>query len=256
MTKFHKTLFTINGLIIPCIILFVIYKNTSPLFKSNKNETGVMIGQQLDDAIIENEALQGLYYDTPDEIYNSNNFYLPISILTYKEARVLERKISSSNNVGYNEMQTSNIIFLDSNYKVINKLLEKKACITDLRIRGKYYTEKETIDKSYLHLTYQIAFDDSNGDGLLNNNDYQDLYITNLKGENLTKVTSGKDIMHFKYMNNNQKIFITYTDRNNTRKKEHRLKKFCVYDIESKVTTDIESLNNTLEELELQIINK
>lgn len=255
MTKFEKSLLIINGIMFPSIFLFTLIKNVYESIDKEEN-SGLIVGEELNSAIDENKALQGIFFEELNGIYNSSNYYLPISVGTFEEAREISRGKISGNNFSYSESQIVNIVFLDKNLEVSRTLLDKKACITGIDIKYKYHEDDENVDTNYKYLAYLIAFSDNNNDGFLNSSDYQDLYISNLDGQELVQVTQDKDIESYEIDNQKNEILITYKDRKSKRKREHRLKQFCIYDIQTKQTKELVSLNKKLLELEQQVISK
>lgn len=254
MSKFIKTLIIINGLLIPLIIAIILFQVSKSFFKTPKNNTkGIIVGDDLENAKSDSLALQGLFYDIPVNIYNSENYYLPISALTYNEKKSLRKLIESSNNVGYSTTQPMNVIFLDEEYNVIRTLLNKKAVITDISIRN-HYNKKEKIDTNYKHLAFLIGFEDSNNDNKLNKLDNCDLYISNLSGGNLQKVSNNIDIIQFSFINQYSKIRIVFQERNSSIIKEHRKNKFAQYDIGNNTWTEHHGLNDSINKLEKTLI--
>lgn len=248
MTKFVRILIIINGIIIPCFVLFGLFQMLERRFnKSEDKPTGIIVGDELNQAKKQNLSLQGVEYSSPQEIHNSKGKYLTVSIMTYEEAKVMEMAISSSNNFGYSLMNISNILFLDSTLNKTHWLIDRKASIRDLDIKGNYGSKKD-IDTNYKYLAYEIGFEDSNHDGLINSEDYHDLYISDLNGKNLSKVTENIDLIQYEFQNKQSSIFIRYVERNDSIRLEHKLKKFAVYDIERGEFKTYDQLNKTLEQ--------
>ena len=233
MTKFIKTLIIINGLIIPAIVIIFLFVklfefiqnstyNIPPEFVNQQN----MIVQKGDTFL-----LQGLSYGNPEKIYNSVNYYINVSPKTY----IIPRKISGPpinfEGGSYNDNTYVNLIFLDPDYNVIGKLLDKKAVIESITIPSK--SKDEPIDTTVKNIGYLIAFEDTNNDKKLDWKDNYDLFISDLNGKKLTKVTENLDIENFSFINNNDEIFISYTERDKLRK-EYKMKKFCIYNIKTK----------------------
>lgn len=105
-----------------------------------------------------------------------------------------------------------------------------------------------TPDPTQQHITYLIGFEDTNKDGLLDSEDKSDLYISSLRGENLTKVTTEVDVLNHSFINDNQ-ILIKYITRNETRR-EHKREYFAKYSIKEKRLEELTSLHTALDELE------
>ncbi len=258
MNRLVKNLIILNGVLIPILIFFFFFQIAKSFIKTDKvndDEEGIILDERLDAAKLDTLALQGLVYSEPRGIYNSSNYYLSISIMTYEEAKKLSLIVSSANDVSPSFFQYLNIVFLDSNYNVIGTLVEDKASIKEIEIRGRYdYNKVDEIDETYRNIGYLIAFEDTNNDGYLNSQDDHDLYISDLNGKNLTHVTEGIDIESFDFINSNSQIFISYTRRDGM-KREHKREYFALYDINSKELRDMTSLNKKLDELERTLAN-
>jgi len=247
MTKLVRTLIIINGLIIPAIVVVgvstVIYKNVR---KTTPRQEGIIVGEELDNAIEQELELQGLEYDSPARIYNSNSYYMPVSVMTYEEAMAIKTAISSANSFGYSMMKLTNVLFLDSTFNQTRWLLDRKASIRDLYVREpNLYKDDEEINPNYQQLIFEIGFEDSNNDGLINNHDFHDLYVSDLNGKNLTKVTEGIDILDYHFEENYSSIFIRYKIRD-TIPDEHKLVQFGKYYIDSQEFKAYENLNNSI----------
>lgn len=250
MNTYIKVLIIVNGLLIPIVLGLLIYKYfTNKRFDSSFEEPqGIIVGEKLDKAKKDNVALQGIFYETPEHIYNSSNFYLPISVMTYEQAKDLKKASESAADIGYDYF---NIIFLDKDYNVINQLVDKKAFIAEIYV---HHDNNDTIDQTVQNIAYLISFTDSNGDGNLDSNDNHDLYISDLGGNNLTQVTKNKEIIDFNFINSNSEIFVRYKERRNIRDEYKRLK-FGIYKIKDSTWFDLSKLDKKLNEIE-KTLNK
>ena len=93
--RFIKILIIVNGLIIPIFICFLVYKYLSDYQSGVAYEAeSIIVGEELEKAKADSLALQGISYEAPRQIYNSTNLYLPISVMTYKEAKEIYRGLS------------------------------------------------------------------------------------------------------------------------------------------------------------------
>lgn len=253
MTKFIKTLIIINGLIVPVLLLIILiifinnYLITSPdRYVPDSLKTENLITKDGDTLMT-----QGLQYSDPEPVYNSTNFMIKVSPKTYKKPKKVDPSIPNDaspvlfammegpNPDGYNV----NILFLDKNYDVIGKLVNKKASIESVTIPN--VSRYEKVDTSVKNIGYLIAFEDSNNDKLIDWNDNNDLYISNLSGNNLTQVTKGIDIKDFSFINNHSDLFISYTDRTDIRN-EYKVTRFAIFNIK---TGELRKLNSIDKEL-------
>lgn len=253
--KFIKFLIILNGIMLPILLGFGIYQVLKDIFPNKgKIERGIIIGKKLETAKKDSVALQGLKYYSPMTLHNSKNSYLPISLLTYDEEKRINKMVSVANDIGEGLLKYVNVIFLDENYQVITSLLDKKASIFKIVPQRKNYQNKsQEVDKTVKYIGYLIAFDDSNKDGKLNSADNHDLYISDLNGKGLKKVTDNIDIIRFEFIKSNSQIFIKYTEREKIRE-EHKKKKFTIYNLKSSTFLNLSSFDKELNKLEKIII--
>jgi hypothetical protein len=255
--RFIKALVIINGIIFPVFFGVFFYKS----FSKDTNDydyqpESVIVGDDLKKAKHDSIALQGLSYETPPEqIYNSTNMYIPISVMTYEESKNLREASQRAGDFDPGWFNYFNVLFLDKDYKVIGQLLDKKATISEIIINGGryYYDEKRAMDTTVKNIAYRIGFDDTNKDGKLDYIDDQDLYISDLSGQNLTRVTAQKDIADFRFINSNSQIFIRYKDRNELRDEYNPLK-FGIYDIATTTFKELKEIEEKLMEIETKLI--
>jgi hypothetical protein len=245
MTKFIKSLIIINGLIIPIGLLVLLTVFVINLFKNSQNYPD-SVAVNTNNTITNNGdtlIIQGLNYYSPEPIYNSKNFCIKIMAKTYKKP--LKIGYGSSFESGQYERNDSylNILFLDSNYNVIGRLLDKKAFITTMTIPSRDNEEK--IDTTIKNIGYLIAFDDSNNDKKIDEEDNKDLYVSGLDGKDLLQVTNGIDVIEFNFTSHHRDILISYTDKTNTQD-EYKIKRFAIYNIKNKQLTKLTDVDKAL----------
>ena len=253
--RFVKLIILVNGILLFFVLVFALVNITKEMFsnKNNYNE-GLYVGEKIKKAKEKKVALQGLRYYTPSSLYNSKNSYLPISLLTYEEQKYIYEAASSANDFSSSLLKYVNVIFLDKNYQLIGSLLDKKASILEIEPqRDSNYSNKK-VDETVKYIAYLIAFEDSNKDGKLNSGDNHDLYLSNLEGKNLQKITNGLNISSYQFKKANSQIFIKYTNRAEIRE-EHKKEEFAIYNIEKKEFVNLKSLNDELDKLDKIIIN-
>ena len=193
---------------LPIIVGFGIYQIAKDFFPSkSKFPDGIILGEEFEEAKNDSLILQGLKYDNPRDLYNSKNKYLPISLLTYEEEKEIYKAASLANDIGDALLKYVNVLFLDENYQVITSLLNKKASILEIEPQRKRYSyNNDEIDKTVKYIAYLIAFEDSNKDEKLNSADNHDLYLSDLEGKNLKKVTENINLERFDFINSNSQI--------------------------------------------------
>lgn len=257
--RFIKVLVIINGVIFPIFFGVFLYKSFSKdTADYDYQAASIVVGDDLEKAKRDSVALQGLSYVTPPQkIYNSTNMYIPISVLTYEVAKKLREDSQAAGDFNPAWFNYFNVLFLDKDYKVIGQLLDKKATISEITInegrRYPYDDEAPTVDKTVRHIAYRIGFHDTSKDGKLDYMDYQDLYISDLNGQNLTQVTTQKDILDFEFINSNSQIFIRYKDRNEL-PDEYNPLKFGIYDITTTTFRELKEIEEKLKDIEKKLI--
>ncbi|QHT65795.1 hypothetical protein GXP67_03505 [Rhodocytophaga rosea] len=265
MIKYLRVFNTLIVALFLLIILFVIIKygdkimaniiySTDDLYATNY-EDDIIVGEKLEQAKKDSLILQGLSYDAPQSIRNSTNKLVVISALTYEQARKVEETAGSAGDISFNFSiyNCLNIVFLDKDYKVIRRLLNKKGFISDYEIPSNHSRDDKP-DTTVKLITYLIGFEDSNKDGVLNVSDHKDLYISDLSGGNLTKVTRNIDLVRYEFQNNYSKIFITYKDRSSERE-EYKKEKYAIYTIATGKLQKLNELEKELAEIEKMLIN-
>lgn len=249
MTKFIKTLIIINGLIVPMVLLIVLaiiiqenIRNSPKRFDPDPIKTVNTITKNGDTLIT-----QGLRYQDPESVFNSTNFMIKVMPKTYAKPKKIEsestirayRQFGPSEPSGY----LVNILFLDANYNLIGRLVDRKASIEQVTIPTGYNDEK--VDTTVKNIGYLIAYDDSNNDKIIDWNDNYDLYISDLDGKNLFQVTRGIDVTGFKFINQHNDIFISYTDRNDIRD-EYKITRFALFNIKSRQIRELTNIDKAL----------
>ena len=265
MNKLVKTLIIINGIIIPVVLLFMFILLIKDVFMPGSNtdqnqEAGINLENERLTESGDTLVLQGINYSEPEPIYNSTYYYIAIEPKTYDEPEVVSSvKDEVLAEAAYPPSLHSfnsytcrlNYIFLDKEFNYIGKLVNKKASIIVASF-NLYYNEE--VDTTIKNIVYLIAFSDTNKDGLLNQFDHHDLYISNLNGSGLTKVTNDIDIVNYKFINQSSEIFITYKDTTD-KKEEYKLNRFAVYTINTKSLRFLTSIDKSIKEV-LNILNK
>ena len=225
-SKFIRVLIVINGILIPIFILFVLGEHligesqTYPEFETNLNESKT--------SKIEYEIKQSSLIGIP----NSENYI----VAEYKKPIDKYITIMEDINLPYDVPEnTFNIIFLDKNFNQIRKLLEKNASIKSMFISNTYSSHNKEMIKKLSHLSFYIATKDSNNDGEINSRDQHYVYISDLNGENLTKVTDRK-VKQFEWVNENKELLLNFvTDKNSELK-------YGLYNIENKTLTETKKI--------------
>jgi hypothetical protein len=257
LDKSLKVLWLINGVLIFLLVLFGLYNITKELFLNNEygENNEIILGTRLEAAKEKGLALQGLSYTDPRSIYNSPYNFVTVSATTYDEAKAIKEAISAAGDISTDLYGISNMIFMDSQYKVIRTLVNEKADIRNWRFsRINYNLREDQVDTTVKNIAFEIAFEDTNADGILNHQDQHNLYISELTGENLTLVIDNVDLINFNFEKNNSQLFLSYFELSDVRQ-EHKRKKFAIYDIESGKLQLLSDLDKAITDLENQLVN-
>lgn len=257
MNKFIKTLIIINGIIIPIVILTIFFffmKEVifGPHYKSDSKDGVNLKNKEVNEAG-DTLILQGIDYYEPQRVYNSEYYYMAIEPKTYEQPENIGRNSKFSRIPALKSSHNGclNYIFLDKDFNCIGKLVNKKASVLIIS-QTEYYPEK--VDTTIKNIAYLISYSDSNNDGLLNELDKHDLYISNLNGSNLVKVTNDLEIVNCSFINNNRELLITFKD-NDAKKNEYKNKRFAVYNIKQNRLKILTSIDDSINEI-LGILNK
>jgi len=162
-------------------------------------------------------------------IPNTENYI----IASYKKVNdkyvILEEEINLQYEVAKN---TFNIIFLDKEFNQIRKLLKNDASIKSMFISNRYLSHNKEMNNK---LSFYIAKEDNNNDGEINSSDQHYVYISDLNGENLTKISDRK-VKQYKWVNENKEILLNFVTESNS--------KFEFYNIVNKTTKGTKNKTN------------
>jgi hypothetical protein len=208
--RFSRILLIINGILIP---IFIVYVLGSFLLDKYNDYTFY----NSDNSNLENLEIKGPKYEIKQSsligIPNSENYI----VAEYKKENdkygILEDEINLPYEVPKN---TFNIIFLDKEFNQIRKLLKNNASIKSMFISNSYYSHNKEMMNKLSRLSFYIATEDTNNDGEINNRDQHYVYISDLNGENLTKVSDRK-VKQYEWVNENKEILLNFVTENNSK---------------------------------------
>lgn len=209
---------------------------------------GIVIGKPIVDAEKDSLELQGISFQQPVKIKNTDTYLLPITVKVFETPRkksvsTLYETLLFPNHI--------NFVFLTQEFEVIRTLVTKKASISRYMIPSMFVHEPSEIEK-IKHILYLIAFEDTNKDNILNSKDDHDLYISDLDGGNLRRITSGYDVVEFEFVEDYTQVLIRSKERG-TMKEEHKRESMVLYDIPSQKQIPLKSLQETLKTIENQL---
>jgi hypothetical protein len=264
MEKALKLIWLIIGcvilLTIPIFIYVTIRGELLSNYPSDSFDQSLVVGAEQRQAIKKGKVLQGIVYDRILEIEGTTDHVLPLSARKFKNLKEAEKfyqefeeAVSSAGDMSFGAaLGYVNLLFLDSNYTIINTLLNHKAYISSYTLPN-YYRTNEKEEAPIKNILYNISFEDSNKDGLLNENDFQDLYISDLRGENLKQVTKGLMVLDSRFINHNSEILIEYQLLGQGQN-EYRRKSFAKYNIEKNSLVELRGITKKILELEEKIM--
>ena len=225
LNRFLKIVWTINGVILLVIfILMAVTLGGELIDKFSYKESKIIVGEELEEAKKEGLVLQGLEVGTPQAIYNSDVYILSVKLKTYERPRSTNfgspSKLKIDATYGNDVV---NFIFLDKDMQPVSTLLDRKAFIKSYTYPDRAMRERLSEEVVQQNISYEIAFEDSNKDGKIDDDDNSDLFITDLTGKNLTQVTTGIDVLSFRFLDS-ARILINYhkrTDEPEEHKKDY-----------------------------------
>jgi hypothetical protein len=131
---------------------------------------------------------------------------------------------------------TVNLLFLDKDFNITGKILDKGGSILNMFIPNRL-SDDENLISQINNLSFFIAKEDTNNDGRINRKDQHYVYVSDLDGKNLTRVTDRK-VKQYQWINNNKEILLTFDNGDETETLE-----YGIYNIETKKIKETKSLN-------------
>jgi hypothetical protein len=253
LNRFLKIVWTINGAILLVIFILMAFTLGSELIdKFSYREPQVIVGEELEEAKKEGLVLQGLEVGTPQAIYNSDVYLLSVRLKTYERPKSTSFGSRSKLKIdaAYGN-DVVNFIFLDKDMQPVNTLLDRKAFIKSYTYPERPMQDRRQEEVVQHNISYEIAFEDSNKDGKIDDEDNSDLFITDLTGKNLTQVTNGIDVLSYRFLDS-ARILINYHKRTDE-EEEHKKDYFSLYSIEHKTLSELTLLHSTLDKIESQL---
>lgn len=218
--KFVRFLLIINGILIPIFILFVF----GNFFKDKINSDYEFKEPQIVES--EFEIKQSSLIGIP----NSKNYLVAEYAKRINNSEFVVEEVEEINLPYEVPKNTVNLIFLDENFNQKRRLLKENASIKSMFISNAYSHNKEMIRK-ITHLSFYIATEDSNGDEKIDRRDDHYVYLSDLNGENLIKVSNRK-VKQYEWVNDNKELLLNFKEVNGSEIK------YGVYNIENKTLTE------------------
>ena len=229
--KFIRTLVIINGILIPIFILYIFGILVVEKYEQRQN-------QIIDDSFFEPKEMVErpfeIKYSSPIKLPNSDFYYVAVE----KEYEDDYGTIDIENSPNMVRMNTINILFLDKNFQNSGKLLSENASIKSMFIPNRK-TEDSKLKKEINNISYFIAKSDTNEDGIINRFDQHYVYLSDLNGQNLNKVTDRK-VKNYQWINDNKELLLTFDNAKDSNKLE-----YGIYNIDSKEIRETKNINPT-----------
>lgn len=206
-SKFIRILITINGILLIPILIFLTYEIVfKELIKSNKSNNNFEEYQpQIIDEKPELNDNYKILFSSVFKIPNSENYM----VASYKYFDIKNSYPETEIILPYTvPTYTFNITFLDKDFNTIGKLLEKNGSIKSMYIPYEYNSRRKVLE-TLKYLSFYIAIEDTNKDGTIDLSDEHHLYVTELNGKNLTKVTD-KKLKQYQWVNDGEELILTF----------------------------------------------
>ena len=226
--KFTRILITINGVLLIPILVFLMYEIVfKELTKGNQNNNDFSEYQpQIIDEEPELSEDYKIQFSSIFKIPNSENYMIASYKHFEKKNSYPETEIILPYTV---PTYTFNINFLDKEFNTVGKLLEKDGSIKSMYIPYEFNNLKQVKDE-IKYLSFYIAIEDTNKDGTINLSDEHFLYVTELDGKNLTKVTD-KKLKQYQWINDGEEMLLTFETEG---KSESYKLNLGIYNVKSK----------------------
>lgn len=175
-----KWLWLINGIVLLVLMGMLSYVLFNELFRDRTTRNQAVAIAPPDDPKV---GIRAIRYDSPDAVYGSSS-----SIIRVRYGRAFEpaSPVLLAKSGSYRSTAWSgpvvNAIFLDSEDDTEHLLLDRPAYIDNID-----YPESEH-DLHQTWISYEIALEDSTGDGQLDDDDDLILFISDLHGRNLKRI--------------------------------------------------------------------
>ena len=262
MNKFSFWLWSINGILIFGLLATLIYNRPAWLFVNQDTETNTIT------------ETYPTYYASPfswgsvlvdrTKIAKEYADYESISIITgtqenagYTLSSLVSVDIKAINQGVYQYFSSNalnNVIFSDKSQKITHKLLDRSAYIHFVDFSASTLYNNETgayFSAEPNYILYKISFEDTNNDGLLNEQDLAGLYISDIDGKNLRLITPANTFcVGYDFPTTDHQIIrVSYVAKGNNGKLQKNTQKFANYNVGKKTFEDLTEMNDILKSL-------
>jgi len=231
--KFVKTLIIINGIIIPIFVIILLTDYIKTKINRDDFDSSDIEYSSQDEKLL--ELKETIRYSSIQKIPNSEYFLVAKYLVFDNKPSYGDYDLIIPYTVPDN---TINILFLDKNYNVVRKLLKKDCSIKKMFI-SKAYLSKEKNQETLKFLSFYIAKEDTTGEGKINDYDQHYIYVSDLNGENLTKVTD-REINQYQWISEGTELLLQFEEKDNNGNENLR---YGIYNIQKKSMTIPESID-------------
>ncbi len=259
MSKFSFWLWSINGILIFGVLSTLIYNRPAWLFEKQQEFTEnpyyynmpVSWGSIVVDKSKIDEKILADYEPVLALTGTQDNAGYKLTSLVNMDTK----QFGGGANQYFSSAGLSNLLFADSTGKHLGKLLDKAAYIhlVDLSA-GNIYDNLtgQYIKPTKNYILYKISFTDTNQDGFLNEMDMSELYISDVDGKNLKRLSPLPNTfcVSYEFVDNlHEKIRISYFEKSADGKISNKEQKFIEYDVVNQTTKPLEDLNRVMKNI-------
>lgn len=240
-----KKIWLLNGVLFLLVVLFVLFKISTTIYDdyfATYDQGGVIVGERKVEAKQEGVALQTIKYSKPRKLLNSGYRLITVSQTDYEIPKNVLEAAAEANDYRYGV--TINAILFKEGSDDYRLLLDKIACIKRL------IAPTSRIDSLQTYILYDIAFEDTNADGKINERDSGQLYISDVSGENFRKILPDSlKLVNFNETPDRDRVEISSLriPADGSIPEEHWEQVTCYYDVEKHELKIDRKLNKLLE---------
>ena len=170
-----------------------------------EHKKGLVVGSELEKAKSDSLALQDIRVSLPQRTFNSDYRFIRLECKDLIKPRHGIAHSSSVNLIEpkyYGIKNLVNVLFYNSDYSDVHLLLDEKANIVIMESPGM----EDTLQN---YILYGIVSEDTNGDSRLNRNDKMHLFLSDLSGHDLHRITDDhKYLINYSISACNSNIFL------------------------------------------------
>jgi hypothetical protein len=260
MNKFSFWLWSINGILIFGLLATLIYNRPAWLFEKQESPTT----NTYNDTFYYSPFSWGSVIFDKEKINSQHPNAEFISLITgtqenagYTIGSLMSIDAKGMNQSNYQYFSTaalSNLVFSDATGKICHRLLDTPAYIhlVDLSASSLYNSETGAYfaaEPNYI--LYKISLEDTNTDGLLNEQDLADLYISEVDGKNLRKLTPDHSVcIGYDFpTQDHQTVRLSYMKKTSGGNIVPNTQQFLSYDVKNKTFSSLDKINEMIKAL-------